>query len=447
MDLAGWVVGGPPGQLEQSGDTVALAQVKESMSAIEGVSDWLDTDAAPASLSETLDGLDEELAFLDDDEPQKTNADELLEDDALQASAEDDIAVAGDDAQTEVDAAGDWQLDDAAKDGDELSPETAEPSETAESSETAEELADFELDLDGDFDLDSLDSLEESAELSSSFAGDTDAAEPAGEEAGADIDFTLDDAFLTSADAAEQGVSDDADRPSEVAPEADGANDDQPAADADDFDLGDFDFNMEELSEPEAPESGIKDAEPSGLDSGETLNEDSAAADDFTLPDSDDNATPAADDADTESTAPEEMAAELGEPDALDLDSALAELDAEVEGLSFAEDDGADAEEQLVETLVDTADAEVDADASVALGDSELDLNDLVFDEFSADSMGDDSDVDLSDSDDVANKLDLARAFVDMGDGDSARDLLTEVLESGDDSQKAEAQSLLDQLH
>ena len=84
---------------------------------------------------------------------------------------------------------------------------------------------------------------------------------------------------------------------------------------------------------------------------------------------------------------------------------------------------------------------------SLGDGDSELDLNDLVFDEFSVDAMDADGEAALSDSDDVANKLDLARAFADMGDGDSARDLLTEVIESGDDAQKAEAQSLLDQLH
>ncbi|MEM7610527.1 MAG: FimV/HubP family polar landmark protein [Pseudomonadota bacterium] len=46
----------------------------------------------------------------------------------------------------------------------------------------------------------------------------------------------------------------------------------------------------------------------------------------------------------------------------------------------------------------------------------------------------------------VGTKLDLARAYVDMGDPDGARSILEEVLTEGDDSQKAEAQSLLDGL-
>ena len=46
----------------------------------------------------------------------------------------------------------------------------------------------------------------------------------------------------------------------------------------------------------------------------------------------------------------------------------------------------------------------------------------------------------------VGTKLDLARAYVDMGDPDGARSILGEVLNEGDESQKAEAQQLLDNL-
>ena len=46
----------------------------------------------------------------------------------------------------------------------------------------------------------------------------------------------------------------------------------------------------------------------------------------------------------------------------------------------------------------------------------------------------------------VGTKLDLARAYVDMGDPDGARSILDEVLSEGDDEQKAEAQKLLDNL-
>ncbi len=46
----------------------------------------------------------------------------------------------------------------------------------------------------------------------------------------------------------------------------------------------------------------------------------------------------------------------------------------------------------------------------------------------------------------VGTKLDLARAYVDMGDPGGARSILEEVLDEGDDSQKQQAQQLLDSL-
>jgi pilus assembly protein FimV len=46
----------------------------------------------------------------------------------------------------------------------------------------------------------------------------------------------------------------------------------------------------------------------------------------------------------------------------------------------------------------------------------------------------------------VGTKLDLARAYIDMGDPDGARSILNEVLEEAIDSQRQEAQKLLDDL-
>jgi pilus assembly protein FimV len=43
-------------------------------------------------------------------------------------------------------------------------------------------------------------------------------------------------------------------------------------------------------------------------------------------------------------------------------------------------------------------------------------------------------------------KLDLARQFLDMGDPESARHMLDEVLEEGDPAQKQEAKRLIDSL-
>jgi pilus assembly protein FimV len=52
----------------------------------------------------------------------------------------------------------------------------------------------------------------------------------------------------------------------------------------------------------------------------------------------------------------------------------------------------------------------------------------------------------LADADEAATKLDLARAYIDMGDKDGARDILEEVMEEGQEAQKSEAQELLDSL-
>ena len=49
-------------------------------------------------------------------------------------------------------------------------------------------------------------------------------------------------------------------------------------------------------------------------------------------------------------------------------------------------------------------------------------------------------------SDDVATKLDLAKAYQEMGDKDGAKELLREVLAEGNSAQKAEAQKLISGL-
>ncbi|TWI53087.1 pilus assembly protein FimV [Pseudomonas duriflava] len=52
----------------------------------------------------------------------------------------------------------------------------------------------------------------------------------------------------------------------------------------------------------------------------------------------------------------------------------------------------------------------------------------------------------LSGEDETATKLDLARAYIDMGDADGARDILDEVLSEGSDAQRNEAREMLAQL-
>ncbi|WP_449440974.1 FimV/HubP family polar landmark protein [Pseudomonas migulae] len=52
----------------------------------------------------------------------------------------------------------------------------------------------------------------------------------------------------------------------------------------------------------------------------------------------------------------------------------------------------------------------------------------------------------LSGTDEVATKLDLAQAYIDMGDADGARDILNEVVTEGDAGQKSEAKEMLARL-
>ncbi|MDH0748093.1 tetratricopeptide repeat protein [Pseudomonas sp. GD03842] len=52
----------------------------------------------------------------------------------------------------------------------------------------------------------------------------------------------------------------------------------------------------------------------------------------------------------------------------------------------------------------------------------------------------------LSGTDEAATKLDLARAYIEMGDADGARDILDEVVAEGDDGQKSEAREMLSRL-
>ena len=52
----------------------------------------------------------------------------------------------------------------------------------------------------------------------------------------------------------------------------------------------------------------------------------------------------------------------------------------------------------------------------------------------------------LEDADEAATKLELARAYIDMADADAAQEILQEVIAEGSDTQKAEAEQLLQNL-
>ncbi|MFP6795155.1 MAG: FimV/HubP family polar landmark protein, partial [Pseudomonadales bacterium] len=143
-------------------------------------------------------------------------------------------------------------------------------------------------------------------------------------------------------------------------------------------------------------------------------------------------------------------AMELGDADLdLDLDAGLEEVTAESE------------EEDL--DLALGLDDEIDLDFGDDVGDGEDDGLDLDLDDASDDDaldldLGDDDSLELVDDDslelvdnddelnldeDASSKLDLARAYIEMGDNDGAKPLLQEVLVEGDDVQVSEANELL----
>ncbi|MHB1353000.1 MAG: FimV/HubP family polar landmark protein, partial [Thiobacillus sp.] len=94
-----------------------------------------------------------------------------------------------------------------------------------------------------------------------------------------------------------------------------------------------------------------------------------------------------------------------------------------------------------------------DMDTSASADDTlKLDLG--LEDDKPADAKFDFSDLDLdlgdggndAELDEVGTKLDLARAYVEMGDKEGAREILNEVVAEGNDSQKADAKGMLSAL-
>lgn len=168
----------------------------------------------------------------------------------------------------------------------------------------------------------------------------------------------------------------------------------------------------------------------------------------------------------------------------LDLDSDVAELSAELDTEFSLDDTGVeDVAETFTESKLDDValgeeliadDTEKDLDALAAELDdltfetpsetpaavSEPDLGeelDLDLEAATAETMAEttsgadelnlDDDLDFVDVEDEAStKIDLARAYMDMGDLEGAREILDEVVIEGNDAQKAEAQGLLDKL-
>jgi pilus assembly protein FimV len=129
-------------------------------------------------------------------------------------------------------------------------------------------------------------------------------------------------------------------------------------------------------------------------------------------------------------------------------------------GMDFNLDIGG-AEEPAAAEEVSVADLDFDLDTGSDTADAGLDFNigggedeiSLDMDSGSSDDMmdlnldaSDTADADIGDGDEVGTKLDLAKAYIDMGDPEGARSILDEVMDEGSATQKEEAQSLLGQI-
>jgi len=151
----------------------------------------------------------------------------------------------------------------------------------------------------------------------------------------------------------------------------------------------------------------------------------------------------------TEVAAPEEpvdVAAELAAFDAIGEFDPISELELPEDfDLSLSLDDESPAAKSFASEL-DDVNAELDK-LSQSLESPSLEQHFTAADAAQEPDPLDDLDFDFfSGSDEVATKLDLARAYIDMGDHQGARDILDEVVKDGDDSQRLEAEEMLSRL-
>ncbi|MEQ9547792.1 MAG: FimV/HubP family polar landmark protein [Marinobacter sp.] len=232
--------------------------------------------------------------------------------------------------------------------------------------------------------------------------------------------------------------------------------------------------SLEESAEEKEPEGeGLGDLDESFLDEldaeldkvagesedDESLTSEESGLDDLELDVSDEDLAlmeEFADSEDTDTPEPPESASELDEE--LDLEDSLMDKGGETpEDLVSAEENPETVEGQKDE-LPDLGEADkaatpeeppVESDIEPPVASDSLDsaAKKTAVDDIDESDLGEDDEFDfLAGTDEAATKLDLARAYIEMGDMDGARDILEEVALEGDDEQKVEAQDLLKNL-
>lgn len=139
-----------------------------------------------------------------------------------------------------------------------------------------------------------------------------------------------------------------------------------------------------------------------------------------------------------------------------DFDAIDSKEDLAADDFSLSEDDLADFEVELDEVAGDAEQADValpldtlelTEDNTAATEDDDFLSLDSLTEEPVAGDLDEDDEFDfLSGTDESATKLDLARAYIDMGDSEGARDILNEVVEEGNEQQKTEAREMMERL-
>ena len=240
--------------------------------------------------------------------------------------------------------------------------------------------------------------------------------------------------------------------------EADAGGDDEISLDAGAEDSLEVDLSADDSDDGESLDLDIEVPESTGddLDGGLEIDISDSGDDDLSLDIEMDDAGDADSGAELDLSIDDDSESETLEVSLDDAAGDVPELDMGDDDLSI--DLEIDAEDDAVPSLEvadDTADdgvpeIELDMDGTVEMPNIDLDEDDdddddddddhTVFVPRSSDASEQTAD------DEIATKLDLAKAYVELGDKDSAKSILDEVIADGNDAQKQQAQELLNQV-
>ena len=421
------------GEIEALDDEDALAEAKELRARLE------EAEAMP-SIDELESQLRSDSFSTTDQEPEAESSelsDELLAD---QYDAQKEEQVENEFGEFDSDLS-DFDLDEIEK-----SEEVADEAADLEQDEAQSDLIEYDLSDVSVGDDETLESGESSTQEESE--------EPAtsGESDDYTLDFELDEGEREPSAEADQSLEDElsldleseADQPA-AEPET-GSESETPDSELEGLDesfLDELDAELDKVSEEDESELVEDAGEGAGLDELEldVSDEDLALMEEFS------------DLADTDSEEPS------GEDLSLDEELGLEDTLAEDEVLS--EETGPEHEVAAEESVIEELESPDESEDSAGEGAAE-EADDFVpvasekvgdeaaksaVPDIDESELGDDDDFDfLAGTDEAATKLDLARAYIEMGDSEGARDILEEVALEGNDEQKAEAQELLKNL-